>query len=438
MSKIITKIITFLGVNLKRDRDNTLAVTEYRHNGQDYKGFVFAQALYQFCEFDQMLVCMTDKARKDAWEVLLASGEATELENERVRAVSIETGWNTAEMWKIFETIVQHVDEGDKVIFDITHSLRSLPFLVFLFAAYLKKAKNVSIQAIYYGALDLSKDNGGVAPVIDLSSFVGMLDWLTATELFTKTGDGKALAELIQTTGKAQIDQLPDGKETGGHLEDAANAINDISLALALTRPREVRTASEALNNVMAEAAESLEKVKPFALVKEQVQFAYGQFEVAGPEDVKASLLKEFAMIEWYLGRQQIAQAITLAVEWIMSVYCWRLRQTNRDKIRQALNNLPHRDLQAIIDFKVGKNYSADDKSNMERVKTIKKDYKKYDEPLRREEDISQIQDVWNRTKAIRNQIAHCGMSGNESASSIQEAANNLKEDLKKIVELLR
>ena len=170
---IKTKIITFLG---KYPRE-----TIYSHSARTYKGQVFAEALHQFCEYDTMLVCVTEEAKATTWPLLEA------LRDERIKPIDIPTGRTTEEMWETFKIITQYVDEDDRVIFDITHGLRSLPFLVFLFAAYLKAAKNVTIAAIYYGAPELSDTPNNVpAPVIDLSEFVSMIDWITATNQFTQ------------------------------------------------------------------------------------------------------------------------------------------------------------------------------------------------------------------------------------------------------------
>ena len=141
---------------------------------------------------------MTDDAEEKVWKKLRSEGKARELmEDDRVQALPIKTGNDTGEMWDIFMTIAGEIEAEETVIFDITHGLRSLPFLVFLFAAYLKSAKGVKIRGIYYGALELSKDN--VTPVINLSEFVEMLDWLGASERFIEMGDGSALAELLKS-----------------------------------------------------------------------------------------------------------------------------------------------------------------------------------------------------------------------------------------------
>ena len=182
-----TKIITFLG-------DRGAMQTTYSYKENSYIGGVFAEALRQFCKYDTMLVCVTEKAKINTWPVLEA------LQDPRIQAIDILTGRTTEEMWKNFQTITEYVHEGDSVIFDITHGLRSLPFLVFLFAAYLKAAKNVTIAAIYYGAFELGDSKNNVpAPVIDLSEFVSMIDWITATNQFVKIGDGRELAKLLKS-----------------------------------------------------------------------------------------------------------------------------------------------------------------------------------------------------------------------------------------------
>jgi CRISPR-associated (Cas) DxTHG family len=106
--------------------------------------------------------------------------------------------------------------------------------LVFLFAAYLKSAKRVKIKGVYYGALELS-DRGTIpAPVIDLSEFVEMFDWLTASERFIEMGDGGALARLLRS-------RVQQGDKT---LRRAADGIEAVSMGLVLVRPLETMRAS--------------------------------------------------------------------------------------------------------------------------------------------------------------------------------------------------
>ncbi len=393
------KIITFLGLGK--------GLTLYRHGDEVYEGEVFPQALMQFQPFDQMLVCLTAGARERTWGLLEGLGD------DRIIAIDIPDGRTEAEVWLTFEAVIAHIDRGDRVIFDITHGLRSLPFQVFLFATYLKAAKNATIEAVYYGAFDL-KDADGVAPVIDLSNFVGMLDWLTATDRFTQTGDGAALARLIRDAvpSAGEMAGSKDEMRMGKHLQDAAGDIETISLALALTRPQEVTRAARAINRSMRETTKSLDaKVKPFMLVKPQVMAAYGQFAIEKPEDDRALLLKQWEMIRWYADRLQFDHAVTLAREWIVSVFCWKLgadieRYDDRECVAQALNNLNH-----------GRGSRG---------------VNQYDERMQGLSNRRKIGGIWKETVGIRNQIAHCGMTGGEGARELCDRAIGLLPDLER------
>jgi hypothetical protein len=293
---------------------------------------------------------------------------------------------------------------------------------VFLFAAYLKAAKNAAIEAIYYGAFDL-KNEQGIAPVIDLSSFVTLLDWLIATDRFTKSGDGEALADLIRQPipSQQEMQKVSAVKRMGEQLQNAANAIETISLALAVTRPAEVIEAATTLNRAVEAAEQSLDdQVKPFALVQEQVKTAYGNFAVAASANQVQHLQKQFDMIDWYLQRQQIVQAVTLAREWIVSVYCYKFEvnlndKTSREKVTQSLNNLKYKNGEPS----------------------------RYDQRMKAEPNCHEIDEIWRETTRIRNEIAHCGMSyyrtrsNSNSASSLCDRMNRLYPKLKQQIATL-
>jgi CRISPR-associated DxTHG motif protein len=301
-------VITFLGLFPK--------LTEYKYQGRIYKGEVFAQALREFCQFDRMLVCVTPEARDSTLPLL------TELNDLRIEPVEIPKGENTSEMWETFDAISQRIQPKDEVTFDITHGLRSLPFLVFLFAAYLKAAKQVSIIAVYYGAHELGKP----APVIDLSSFVSLLDWTTATDQFIKTGNGQALANLLQHEGDSAT-------------QDLAKGIDAISEGLHLLRPMTVLHQSAQLPNLIQAAL--------FAALLERVQNDYTAFGLEDPTDYKlnaqAALVCQLKMIEWYADKEQIVQALSMAREWLPSLLCYHFNldplidKPNRDEMELLL-----------------------------------------------------------------------------------------------------
>jgi CRISPR-associated Csx2 family protein len=410
-----TKIITFLG--------KYRIQTTYLYKDLPYDGEVFAQALRKFCEYDIMLVCVTEEAKKNTWPVLEV------LKDERIQPIDIPTGRNTEEMWETFKLITQYVDEGDRVIFDITHGLRSLPFLVFLFAAYLKAAKNVTIEAIYYGALELGNKNEGIpAPVIDLSEFVSMIDWLTATTRFVEIGDGQALASLLKSAMPSSIElrDIPSTRPIKDNLKRSAEAIENISLALSVTRPIETMRSATELEQILQQAAPSFaNRAKPFSLLSDKVIQEYGQFALSKPEDEAAlgeNLRLQFQMVKWYIERNQLVQAVTLGREWLVSILALRFGEpmfdhpNGRKYVEAAFNNAveknkPHP--RPITDSRCDAQFAA-------------------------LSEAGELASVWSKMTELRNDIAHVGMNLKpQDAANLKKKASSLYPRLQKLGESL-
>ncbi len=411
------KIITFLG-------ERGALQTTYTHNGNSYIGGVFAEALRQFCDYDEMLVCVTEKAKANTWSVL------ENLEDPRIKLIDIPTGTDTNEMWQTFKIISDCVDENDEVIFDITHGLRSLPFLVFLFASYLKAAKKVTIRAIYYGALELGNSRNGIpAPVIDLSEFVGMLDWLTATNRFVENGDGKALAELLQKAipSKDELKNDPSTRPIRDNLKQAAEAIENISLALNITRPIETLESAANLEEILSKAQPSFEqRAKPFTLLNQTVIHEYGRFALKNSTQ-EAVLTKnidlQLEMIKSYLTQDKVVQSLTLAREWLVSVLALRFGIQNifddrmpRKPVETALNNAAEKKRQSPRQITPGE----------------------CDEQFEALPEADELIDIWNQITELRNDIAHCGMRKEaQKAKRLKEKAESVVEKLQPLAQKL-
>jgi CRISPR-associated DxTHG motif protein len=371
-------IITFL--NDKGLKPGTV----YQWHGRHYEGGVFSMALRQFVEHDRMLVCNTPEAELNTWPALLG------LDDPRIVPVQIPKGESTPEMWKMFEVVTGQVGEGETVIFDITHGLRSLPFLVFLFAAYLKSAKHVQIEAIYYGALELGKP----APVIDLSEFVSILDWLTATDQFAQTGDARRLARLLN----------PDNR-TSGVTFSASRALSDVSLAAFLCQPFQLIPQIGILEKCLQDAKTELaERARPFGLLHENIQHTFDAFKADFFTDVPAGLCAQFRLIEWYYGNNQMIQAVTLAREWLVSAVTLRLGQpidltpAARRKMERAISGLD-RIGRRTTDELTGEKYTFTVDDLNEHGRQIHDNWSERDDLIK----------LWNELASVRNALDHAG-----------------------------
>jgi len=301
------KVITFLGTSPRE--------TTYSHKGGTYRGRVFGEALCQFLDFDQMLVFVTEEASQTTWPILES------LRDSRIRRVPISLGEDESHLWDLFDRLTEVVDSDDNVVFDITHSFRFVPFLVFLAAAYLREARKVSIDAIYYGAYEMgNEEEGKPAPVLDLSPFISLLDWLTATNQFVHAGDARYLAGLLVDEGRSRRSSA---------LKRAGETLTSFSLAMMLCRPLEVMETAGRLGADLKRASADLTRgARPFGLLAARIQEEYASRalrEPTAPENVVQSLRRQLVLVRWYLDNNQVIQAMTLAREWLVTAVGWRL-----------------------------------------------------------------------------------------------------------------
>lgn len=310
------KVITFLGTRP--------IATAYEYEGETYTGHAFAEALRQFADFDEMLVFTTEAAAETTWPVIAA------LADPRIRKVDIPDGRDTAELWHLFEALTREVAHSDTVIFDITHGLRSIPFLIFLAAAYLKEACDVTIERVLYGAYEL----GRPAPVIDLTDFVGLLDWLTATDRFVGMGDGRDLASLLRQAGHFEhprrrlTGEEREAEAVGKRIAAAAGSIERTSQALLTNLIPQAERAGAALIEDLEAAGEDLARTAPpYRVLAEHVRTTYAPLGVPAPfeDDLPQDLAVQRRMIAWYMDKGHMPQALTVMREWLVTAVGCRL-----------------------------------------------------------------------------------------------------------------
>jgi len=323
-------IITFLGTVARP--------TRYRLGDEERSGQVFPEALcgFQGVAFDRMLVFVTPEAEQLTWPFLESLGDA------RIEPVQIPSRGGEEALWTLFDRLTGVVAPDDTVIFDITHSLRHIPFLVFLAAAYLRAAVGARIEAVYYAALEMPRPSDEPAPVLDLSPFVGLLDWLAATNRFVRSGDARDLAEILRVEGR----QRP----RGGALKSLADRLGALSLALMLCRPLEAMAEAGGLNADLDRArGDFTAQASPFELLAERIRSEYASRALPEPTSVAhttESLRRQLALVAWCLENNQVIQAITLAREWLVTAVGWRqgrgflLAREARKEIERGLTGL--------------------------------------------------------------------------------------------------
>ncbi len=119
------KLLTFIGPKPYEE-------VEYTFRGTPFKTEFFAEALSHWHTPARTIVFLTPEAKgSDNWKKL----------QERIPGIvgaDIPNGKSEADIWQIFSKMTENLDEGDEVIFDVTHGFRSIPILALLATSFLR------------------------------------------------------------------------------------------------------------------------------------------------------------------------------------------------------------------------------------------------------------------------------------------------------------
>jgi CRISPR-associated Csx2 family protein len=228
-------LLSFLGTN------NYLECNYYQENQPDKKvddvKYIQEALVKLYCKDfsnqDQVLMLLTEKAEQmNFWDDGQYNKETKHLDlpniglNSKLQKLQtegfqftishkrIKEGFSQVEIWSIFETVAGEIQEGDQIIFDITHAFRFLPMLGIVLLNYLKVTKNITVLGIHYGAfeklgsfqevfaLDIKDRN---APIIDLNTLLEFQSWTSAVNSFIKFGETNELRDASQSKIKSVI-----------------------------------------------------------------------------------------------------------------------------------------------------------------------------------------------------------------------------------------
>ena len=112
----------------------------------------------------------------------------------------IPFGRDEVQQYAILDAIAAAVPRGSASI-DLTHGFRHLAMVGFLSAFMLERVRGVTVRNLWYGALDMTRDD--VTPVLRLDGLVRVRRWVEALDRFDATGDYAVFAPLLVEDGVA-------------------------------------------------------------------------------------------------------------------------------------------------------------------------------------------------------------------------------------------
>jgi len=324
------KFITFLGTG-------NYEACEYQLNNEHSRKTPYIQEalidllLKQGISIDEVNVFLTPEAKEKHWygtgKLLEALKEQQNTGNFTIKERDISSKQNIETIWGLFEKMTSFMEKNDTIIFDITHSFRYQPMLALLAIHFARVTKNVQIEGIFYGVYESSVKEK-IFPVIDLTTFVELQDWITNVYAFTKTGRADMLTDWI-----LEKDKLIRKKERGSTLDlklvkNLADDWNELTAALQTNRSPHIPTKAK-------NALESIEGVKHVML--RPVFLPLNSLLTDVEEQIKPMtnddlILSGLAAIEWCAEHGLFQQAYTMAAELIVSAVCLKYGYDTKEK----------------------------------------------------------------------------------------------------------
>jgi CRISPR-associated Csx2 family protein len=376
---------------------------------------IFEKVLTDWNASDSVIVFTTQDAFKYNYENRLTdTRKKTVVENDglhkhleqlkklgkigTVQHREIPDGNNKEEIWQIFQTIFDEIQEKDEVYFDITNGFRSLPMLGMVLIDYAKVLRNITPRAIYYGNFEAGRarkkdsDLYVKAPVIDVTSFTDLQAWTIAAQAFLNGGNAKLLTDLLHPSKP-----------------DLAITLSDFTEAILTCRGKRLMydLPVNELKNLVAVSVDSVfdAQLKP---ILEKISNQLEHFE---SQNVKNG----FAAVDWCINNGLLQQGYTFLLETVVSYVIEHVFGINkitefdyRECANAALNGFSNLRIPATH-FNSG--------AVVQQLKHF----------VNSKRDLSRTYKILTGHNGLRNDINHCGMKQNNASP------DNLKDDLNMI-----
>jgi CRISPR-associated DxTHG motif protein len=272
-----------------------------------------------------------------------------------VEVIPIESAQNEEQIWSVFDSIYNSIGEDEDIIFDITHSFRSIPLLAITIINYAKTMKNCCLYGIYYGSYEGAKEveDHKIASVVDLTIYDEILEWTNAANVFIKYGNSAPICDLEKKKYKTvprekkgewnTIDKVVSSMKT---LYDNMATCRGGSYNPKASIKGEYANLLEQRNNITGEAAK---EIKPMYHLLDRAIYSYDKYwktdNAADLEDYEIGL----GVVEWSIQNGMTQQGYTALEETIKTFLCYKFgldggNKKNRDDVDFAITAVDQKD----------------------------------------------------------------------------------------------
>ena len=314
----------------------------------------------------------------------------------KIKGIVIKYGLNRDEIFENFDIIIKLEEEFNdedeyEVILDITHSFRSTAFWMFLVMTYLTDVSNKKIKIIEvtYGMFEAKKGKSDPSPIILLSSFLEILNWIKGASELKQYGNSYYILNELKDSN----DNIP--KDIKQELSNFSNAMNMNYIGSLMESIDRLKNLKEQINAISGPAKH---------IVPEVLMNFIEDFDLKESDDIKRAYLLQATLAKWHCEQRRYAMAAININEALANYTANSLKLKDKGNSKFDPNSEAKNWLRDLYNFT-----NVNDK------------YKKYAE-------------VYHHTRRIRNEIAHS--LGNEV--KISDDIKLLEDFSKIIIDLLK
>lgn len=376
---------------------------------------------------------------------------------DRINIVSIPDGKTEAEIWEIFDKIYQEIETDDQIVFDVTHSYRSLSIIAVIVLNYARTMKDCRLKGFHYGLFEgaeVDHENGRkYVMLVDMYPMIEILLWNDAANSFIRYGNASEILELQRESNQRLTREqkiMPEWNQLGRMVEAVSILGEGISCCRGSdatdgevneeNAKRSIKMAYRYLNECSTEEAK--EKAKTSKPMFELLNKAGKSFERF---DRERNYQIGLAVVEWSIENNMIQQGYTALEETIKTYLCYRyglddsMKETRDNIIGTSVNALDkaqanlHDQKELLSDREVVKEYIWNNDREFLRMDCDEQTKELFDRILL---DCSfEIVKIASAVKNNRNDLNHFGF--NKQPISSEKLRKNLATNYNKFIQYI-
>ncbi len=270
----------------------------------------------------RILIFTTDRAKQDNGPKLEEEIKEKSLPDNIWHYIEIPYANTEEEIWELFDILQKNIIPNDELIIDITHSFRSIPIISLPCMLYVSTVKQATIEGIYYGAF---QGEGEVAPIVDITSFLELMEWSNAVSNFVSSGDIKSISNLTKRAFW-HVESKQKDRKLKNNLNNFVGQFVKLQEHILTSRVKEIGSGDmfSILKNIIKILSKKQQDLPaPFFpllnLIEKKVEIFFEWEEYNVPEFVQRGL----GAVNWCLEHGLIQQGHTLLQENLVSYFCW-------------------------------------------------------------------------------------------------------------------